>query len=176
MTSLASQSLYFGGKSLFNRKLEGLECRSRRSVEETCPLPQMEIDPRFTGRPSRSLATTPTTTTSNYSAVCQNERNWLQNRVRYSISSFQHILKYAYLGVIRSSPSAQSKVTIQHYHLNGENIIQNQKYKCKNNIKLIYLTFIHCTCKFEKLKPSNAHEKHKQSFLSENYNRTFHNK
>jgi len=68
------------------------------------------------------------------------------------------------------------------------------KCKCKNNTKLIYLTFIHCTCKFEKhkqfflsknykrtfpnkkRKQSNAHEKHKQSFPSENYNRTFHNK
>ena len=38
---------------------------------------------------------------------------------------------------------------------------------CKNNMKLIYLTFIHCTCKFEK---------HKQSFLSENYGQTFPNK
>jgi hypothetical protein len=37
----------------------------------------------------------------------------------------------------------------------------------KNNIKLIYLTFIHCTCKFEK---------HKQSFLSENCEQTFPNK
>jgi len=34
-------------------------------------------------------------------------------------------------------------------------------------MKLIYLAFIHCTCKFEK---------HKQSFLSENCNRTFPNK
>jgi len=34
-------------------------------------------------------------------------------------------------------------------------------------MKLIYLTFIHCTCKFEK---------HKQSFLSENYGQTFPNK
>jgi hypothetical protein len=38
---------------------------------------------------------------------------------------------------------------------------------CKNNTKLIYLTFIHCT---------NEFEKHKQFFPSENYNRTFHNK
>jgi len=48
-----------------------------------------------------------------------------------------------------------------------ENIVQNQKYKWKNNIKLIYLAFIHCTCKFEK---------HKQSFFSENYEQTFPNK
>jgi len=65
---------------------------------------------------------------------------------------------------------------------------------CKNNIKLIYLTFIQGTCKFEKHeqyflienyeqtspnikhKQSNPHEEHKQSFPSENYNRTFHNK
>jgi hypothetical protein len=68
----------------------------------------------------------------------------------------------------------------------------HKKYKRKNNIKLIYLTFIYCTCKFEKCKKSflsenyeqtfpnkkhqqsNAHEKHKQSFHSENYNRTRH--
>jgi len=35
---------------------------------------------------------------------------------------------------------------------------------CKNNIKLIYLTFIHCTCKFEK---------HKQSFHNKNCEQTF---
>jgi len=68
-----------------------------------------------------------------------------------------------YLGVIRSRPTAYSKVTIQHNHLNRKNIIQNQEYKCKNNIKLTYLTFIHCTCKFEK---------HGQSFLSGNYEQT----
>jgi len=49
-------------------------------------------------------------------------------------------------------------------------ITQNQKYKCINNVKLIYLTSIPSTCKFEKHKQSNAHEKHKQSFPSENYN------
>jgi len=31
-------------------------------------------------------------------------------------------------------------------------------------MKWIYLTFVHCTCKFDK---------HKQSFLSENYEQTF---
>jgi hypothetical protein len=64
----------------------------------------------------------------------------------------------------------------------------------KNNIKVIYLTFIRCTCKFEKHKQSflsenyeqtfpnkkhkqcNAHENHKQSFPRENYNKTFHSK
>ena len=113
-----------------------------------------------------------------------------------------------YLGVIDSNPTAYSTVTIQsvpgptaystvtiqHNRLNRKNIKQNQKYKCKKNIKLIYLPFIHCTCKFEKHKQtflsenceqtlpnkkhklSNAHEKHKQSFPTENYNRTFHNK
>jgi hypothetical protein len=93
-----------------------------------------------------------------------------------------------YLGVIRSRPTAYSKATIQNKHLNRKNIIQNKKYKCKNNITLIYLTFIPCTCKFEEHKQSflsenyeqtppnkkhkqyNAHEKHKQSFNSENYN------
>ena len=34
-------------------------------------------------------------------------------------------------------------------------------------MKLIYLTFVHCTCKFEK---------HKHSFLNENYEQTFPNK
>jgi len=38
---------------------------------------------------------------------------------------------------------------------------------CKNNIKLVYLNFIHCKCKFEK---------HKQAFLSENCEQTFPNK
>jgi hypothetical protein len=64
---------------------------------------------------------------------------------------------------------------------------------CKNNTKLIYLTFINITHKFEKHKQpflgdnyepafpykkhkqSKAHKKHKHSFPSENYNRTFHN-
>ena len=99
-----------------------------------------------------------------------------------------------YLGVILSRPTASSKFAIQHNHLNRKNIIQNQKYKCTNNIKLIYLTFIHCTFILEKHKQSflsedyeqtfpnkkhkqsSAHGKHKQSFLNENYNRTFRNK
>ena len=72
-----------------------------------------------------------------------------------------------YLGVIRSRPTDYNKVTNQHNHLNRKNIIQNKKYKCKNNIKLIYLTFIHCKCKFEK---------HKQHFVSTNYEQTFPNK
>jgi len=38
---------------------------------------------------------------------------------------------------------------------------------CNEKIKLIYLTSIHCTCKFEK---------DKQSFFSENYEQTFPNK
>jgi len=38
---------------------------------------------------------------------------------------------------------------------------------CKNNKKIIYFTFIQCICKFER---------HKQSFLSENYEQTFPNK
>jgi hypothetical protein len=47
-------------------------------------------------------------------------------------------------------------------------IRQNQKYKCKYNIKLIYLTFIHCAFKFERHKLV--------SFLSENREQTFPNK
>jgi hypothetical protein len=72
-----------------------------------------------------------------------------------------------YLGVICSRPTAWSKVSIQHSHLNGKNIIQNQKYNYKNNIKLIILTSTHCACKFEK---------HKPSFLSKNYEQTYPNK
>jgi hypothetical protein len=52
-----------------------------------------------------------------------------------------------YLGVIHTRPTAESEVTIQNNNLNRKNIIQNQKYNYKNNIKLIYLTFIHCTDK-----------------------------
>ena len=47
------------------------------------------------------------------SGVCQNERNWFQNLVRYSICSFQHTMKYMYLGVIRSTPTVYTKVTVQ---------------------------------------------------------------
>jgi len=76
-----------------------------------------------------------------------------------------------YLGVIGSRPTAYSKVTIQHNYLNRKNTsintVQDQKYNCKYNIKLMYLTFIHCTCKFEK---------HKQSSISENYEQTSPNK
>jgi len=72
-----------------------------------------------------------------------------------------------YEGVVRYRPTAYSKVTIQHNHLNRKNIIKNKKYKCTINIKLIYLTFIHYTCKFET---------HKRSLLSENYEQTFPNK
>jgi hypothetical protein len=68
-----------------------------------------------------------------------------------SVRSSIHGYIYTYLGVIRSRPTAYCTVTIQHNHLNRKNIIQNQKYKCKNNIKLIYLTFIYCTCKFESI-------------------------
>ena len=57
-----------------------------------------------------------------------------------------HSLQHSY-HPIRSSPTAYSTVTIQHNQLNRKNIIQNQKYKCKSNIKLIYLTFIRCTNK-----------------------------
>ena len=38
---------------------------------------------------------------------------------------------------------------------------------CKCNVKLICLTFIHCTCRLEK---------HNQSLLSANYEHTFPNK
>jgi hypothetical protein len=71
------------------------------------------------------------------------------------------------LGVIRSRTTDYSTITIQHNNLKRKNIKQNKKYDCKNNIKLIYLTFVHCTWKFEK---------HKLSFLSENYEQTLRNK
>jgi len=92
------------------------------------------------------------------------------------------VLTYFEIYVFRGNPF-QAHSLQQIYH---------QKYKGKNNIKLIYLTFIYCTCKFEKHKQSflsenyeqtfsskkhkksNAHEKCKQSFPSENYNRTSH--
>jgi hypothetical protein len=48
-----------------------------------------------------------------------------------------------YLGVILSRPTAYCKVTIQHNHLNGKNVIQNQQYKCKNNIKFYVLLTVH---------------------------------
>jgi hypothetical protein len=48
---------------------------------------------------------------------------------------------------LRSRPTVYSKVTIQHNHLHRKNIIQNKKCKNINNIKFIYLTFIHCTNK-----------------------------
>jgi len=76
--------------------------------------------------------------------------------------------------------------------LHAHSLEQSYHQKYNVQIKSIYLTFIHCTCKFEKHKKSflienykqtfsakkhklsNAHEKHKQSFPSENYNRTHH--
>ena len=66
--------------------------------------------------------------------------------------------------VIRFRSTGQSKVTKQHNHLNRKNIKQNKKYKCKYNIKYIYLTFMYCTCKFKM---------HKKSFFIENYELTF---
>ena len=44
-----------------------------------------------------------------------------------------------YLGVTVPGPQPRAKLTIQHNHLNRKSIIQNQKYKCKSNIKFIYL-------------------------------------
>ena len=92
------------------------------------------------------------------------------SRTSFVIASIRSSLYWntcMYLGVIRSRSTAYSKVTIQHSYLNRENVIQNQKYSCKNNIKLLYLTFIHCARKLVK---------HKLSVHRENYNRTFHYK
>ena len=99
--------------------------------------------------PAPGFATVVSSFKVHCSGVCQNERNWFQNFVCYSICSFQHTFKYMYLAVIRSRPTAQSKVNIQHNRLNRKHITQNQIYECKNNIKLIYLNFVHCTYKFE---------------------------
>jgi len=46
-----------------------------------------------------------------------------------------------YLEVIRPRPTAESKVTIQHNHLNRKSIIQNKNYKCKNNKKNYLFNF-----------------------------------
>ena len=70
---------------------------------------------------------------------------WDKKYLRFSFDS----PSYMFLQVICSRPTALSKVTIQHNHWNRENIIQNKKYQCNNNIKSIYSA--HCTCKFESL-------------------------
>jgi hypothetical protein len=85
--------------------------------------------------------------------------------------SLQHLFVLAYfeIYVFRCNPFQPHSLD-QSYHptqpFKQEKYIQ-QKYTCENNIKLIYLNFIHCTYKFEK---------HKQYFLSENYELTFPNK
>jgi hypothetical protein len=49
--------------------------------------------------------------------------------------------------VFRGNPFQAHRLE-QYYHptqpFKQEKYKQNKKYKCKNNIKLIYLTFIHC--------------------------------
>jgi len=68
-----------------------------------------------------------------------------------------------YLAVIRSRPTAWCKVTIEHNNLYVQNMYKIRNISCQNNIKLFYLTFIQCTCEFEK---------HKQPFLGESCERT----
>ena len=110
--------------------------------------------------------------------------NVIGSRISFVLA---YIEIYVFMGNLFQAHSLEHS-----YRLTRPFIIQNQKYKCKINIKLIYLIFIHCTCKFEKHKQSllsenceqtfpnkkhkqsNTHEKHKQSIPSENYNRTFH--
>jgi hypothetical protein len=80
------------------------------------------------------------------------------------------VLAYSEIYVFRGNPF-QAHSLQQSYHptqtfKQEKIIVQNQKYKCKNNIKFIYLTFLRYTCKFEK---------NKQSFLSENYEQIFPN-
>jgi hypothetical protein len=66
-----------------------------------------------------------------------------KNTVRYartiltgSITSFvvASVRSSVHLVVIRSRRTAYSKVIIHHIHLNRKYIIQNQKYKCENNM------------------------------------------
>jgi pectate lyase len=51
---------------------------------------------------------------SKYSGLCYNERNWFYDFICYSNCSFQHTLKYMYIGVICSRPTVYIRVTIQH--------------------------------------------------------------
>jgi hypothetical protein len=78
-----------------------------------------------------------------------------------------------YLGVIRSRPTAYSKVTIHHNYeyLNRKNVIQN-KNEDKNNINLINLTFIYCTCKIENHKLSLVKTMDKRFLIKIIYNIT----
>jgi len=57
--------------------------------------------------------------------------NVIGSRTSFVIASFEI---YEFRGNIPS----RSTFTTQHKYLSRKNIIQNQKYKCKNNIKLIY--------------------------------------
>jgi len=52
-----------------------------------------------------------------------------------------------YLGVIRSRPTAYSKVTIEHNDLNRKNVIRNLKFKRKYDIK-INLFNVYTLCKW----------------------------
>jgi hypothetical protein len=66
------------------------------------------------------------------------------------------VLAYNEIYVFRGKPFQDHSLE-QSYHPTQQfkqekHKIKNIKYKCKNNIKLIYLTFIHCTYKFEKHK------------------------
>jgi hypothetical protein len=60
------------------------------------------------------------------------------------------MLAYTEIYVFRGNPF-QAHSLEQYYHptqpFKQEKYKQNLNYKCKNNIKLIYLTFIHCTNK-----------------------------
>jgi len=70
----------------------------------------------------------------------------------YDARSKKHQIE---LRVFRGNPF-QAHSLEQSYHptqpFKRGKITQIKKCKGKNNIKFIYLTFIHCTCKFEKHK------------------------
>ena len=51
-----------------------------------------------------------------------------------SLGLYRPVMGFFYL--YRSRPTAYSKVTIQHNHLNRKNTIQNKKYTCKYKIYL----------------------------------------
>jgi hypothetical protein len=46
----------------------------------------------------------------------------------------------------------------------------NQKYKCKNNIRFIYLTLTHCKCKFENINNFSLGKTMNKLFLIKSIN------
>jgi hypothetical protein len=123
------------------------------SLQDSYHLTQSVPIPQPTAQlPSNTIHSNPTA----YSTVTIQHNPFQSHSLQYSYQPTQSVLvpqptTHLPSNKIRSSPTAYSTVTI--------------KCMCKNNIKLVYLPFTHCTCKFEK---------HKQSFASEKYKRTRH--